>query len=144
VVGKAGLPVGPERGEIPVSDLDQQPDRPMPPRANCCRYRPGHTLDLIRVRLAQMSPAEDWHRVVVLDVQGDQLTLGTGDELAGYRTHDAALLASLLADHGAIAMLNAEHHLLFLPPRADGSSPIFSVQSADEPAEPCSMEPTAQ
>jgi hypothetical protein len=127
-----------------MSDNNQQPDRPMPPRANCRRYRPGHTPDLIRVRLAQMSPAEDWYRITVLDVQGDQLTLGTGDELARYRTHDAALLASLLADHGPIAMLNAEHHLLFLAPRADGSSPIFSVQPADEPAEPCSIEPTVR
>jgi hypothetical protein len=106
-------------------------------------YRPGHTPDLIRVQLAQMSPPEDWRQVAVLGTRDDVVTLGVGDELADYRSHDAGLLSALVAEHGARAMLNGEHGLLFLTPRADGSSPVFSLQPAAEPARPCSIEPSA-
>ena len=131
-----------------MSDLHeppfQQPNQPTPPRATCRQYRPGHTPDLVRVRLAQMSPPEDWRRAVILDVRNDVLTLGIGDELACYRSHDAAVVGVLIADHGRSAMFNVEYHLLFLSPRADGRSPIFSVQPEAEPTEPCSPDPTAR
>lgn len=130
-----------------MSDLHEPPlggqGRPTPARARCHRYGPGHTPDLVRVQLARMSRPEEWCQVVVLSTRDDVVTLAVDDELADYRSHDAGLLSALVAEHGAGAMLNAEHGLLFLAPRADGASPIFSLQAAAEPAHPCSIEPTA-
>lgn len=130
-----------------MSDLHEPPldgqGAPTPARARCHRYGPGHTPDLVRVRLAQMSRPEEWWQAVVLGTRDDVVTLAVDDELADYRSHDAGLLSALVAEHGARAMLNAEHSLLFLAPRADGASPVFSLQPAAEPANPCSIEPTA-
>lgn len=129
-----------------MSDLQEPPsDRTgePPARARCRRYGPGHTPDQIRVRLAQMSPPDEWRHIVVLGIRDDVVTLAVDDELADYRSHDAGLLSALIEDHGAGALFNAEYGLVFLTPRADGSSPVFSLQPAAEPAGPCSSEPTA-
>ena len=116
-----------------------EPSSNVPARANCQRYSPGHTPHVIQVRLSQQSPPEDWWRVVVLGTVGEMVLLAVGDgEVRRYRNHEPAYLESVVGEVGAEAMLNTDYGALFCRPRPDGGSAVFSLQDADQPAEPCS------
>jgi hypothetical protein len=118
---------------------EQLHPRGLQSRANCRSYERGHVPNLVMVTLAQQSEPEEWSRVTVLDVTDDVATLAADDRLFRVRTHDAPLLAVLQSEFGTEALLNGEYGVLFLPPRPDGTSPIFSVQDVDAEPTPCSV-----
>jgi len=112
------------------------PLSPIPPLADCRRYRPGHAPHHIQVRLASASPSADWSPAVVMDFDGHRVTLAVDDELVGLRTHDAPRLAGLVRRHGSGVRWNRQHSTLHLP-LPGGTRAVFSVQPAEEPATPC-------
>ena len=101
----------------------------------CRLYHPGRRAHYIQIRVvyrrAKPQPVE------VINVDGEVVTLRTGETTLRFRNHDPILIQQAIERHGGQAALRES--LLCLP--AGSQDLVFSLQATREPRRECS--PTA-